>query len=131
MHDQCCSDFQQTVDKYLIRHRSIIDVMTKYQEATSRVNRSVAKAVTECGCIQVNAQKQHIPPQANYSDLTQYMTSHISGDLCPSCKEVITKELGHSLFYLTALCSLTGLKLDEVIKKECKDVSTLGVFHLS
>ncbi|HWR38761.1 MAG TPA: DUF1573 domain-containing protein [Patescibacteria group bacterium] len=131
MHANCCSDFQSAVDEYLIRHRSVIDVLTKYQEATARVNRAIAKSVTECGCVQIAASRQQIPPETSYSDLKQHMSSHLSGAPCEHCREIISKELGHSLFYLAALCNLTGVKLHDVMSNEYTDIKTLGAFHLS
>lgn len=131
MHEKICSDFQAAVDKYLIRHRSVVDIMTKYQEASARVNRAVAKSVTECGCITVNAGRQQAPENIDYSSLKDYMSSHLSGEPCEHCKEVLAKELGHSLFYLAALCNLSGLKLHEVMRQEHNTISTLGCFHLS
>jgi hypothetical protein len=131
MHDKCCQDFQKTVDKYLIRHRSVLDILSKHQETTARVNRAFAKAVTECGCVKINAGRQQIPPEANYSDLHKYMSSHLSGELCSSCKEILAKELGHSLFYYTAICNLAGLDLKDIVTEEQKRVNTLGFFHLS
>jgi len=129
--NKCCSDFQSAVDEYLIRHRSVLDIMTKYQEGAARVNRAIAKAVTECGCIQVSAARQTVPEDASYSDLKDHMSSHIVGEPCPHCQEVISKEVGHSMFYLAALCNLTGLSLHKVMQREYQDVKTLGVFHLS
>ena len=131
MHDKCCLDFQSAVDDYLIRHRSILDVLTKHQEAAARVNRAVAKAVTECGCIKISATRQQVPPDTTYSDLKQFMSSHIEGEPCTTCKEIIAKELGHSLFYVAALCNMTGLDLYSVMKQELSNVTTLGFFHLS
>ena len=131
MQEKSCLDFQTAVDQYLIRHRSIIDVLTKYQEATARVNRAVAKAVTECGCVSIAAERQKIPADAEYSKLRLFMSSHLSGDLCETCRDVLANELGHSLFYLTALCNLTGLDLQTVLQRETKNVKTLGIFHLS
>lgn len=131
MHEKCCTDFQSAVDQYLIRHRSILDVLTKYQEATSRVNRAIAKAVTECGCVSVQASRQQIPADIDYSDVKQFMSSHLSGQPCQACQEVIAKELGSNLFYLAALCNLTGLKLHDIMQQEHSQVTTLGVFHLS
>ena len=58
MKDFICKDFQESVSELLIRHKSILDIMTKLEEAQSRVNRAVAKAVTNCGCIKVNGRKQ-------------------------------------------------------------------------
>lgn len=131
MDEKCCADFQTAVDEYLIRHRSIMDVMTKYTEATARVNRALAKAVTECGCVEIKAGRQQAPSETDYHDLKQFISSHISGDLCVHCQEVLAKEMGHSLFYMAALCNLAGLKLHDVMRQECRNVKTLGIFHLS
>ena len=59
------------------------------------------------------------------------MSSHLSGDLCENCRDVLINEMGHSLFYLTALCNLTGLDLQTVLQHETKSVRTLGIFNLS
>lgn len=132
MYDnKCCSDFQSAVDEYLIRHRSVLDILTKYQEGAARVNRAIAKAVTECGCIEVSAARQSVPENTSYSELKEHMSSHLLGKPCPQCQEIIAKELGHSMFYLAALCNLTGLSLHKVMQQEYHDVKTLGVFHLS
>ncbi|WP_371365758.1 hypothetical protein SRRS_04010 [Sporomusa rhizae] len=129
--NKCCTDFQSAVDEYLIRHRSVLDILTKYQEASARVNRAIAKAVTGCGCIQVEAARQSAPETASYSELKEHMSSHLVGEPCLQCREVIAKELGHSMFYLAALCNLTGLSMHQVMQQEYKNVKTLGVFHLT
>ncbi|BBB91323.1 MAG TPA: DUF1573 domain-containing protein [Methylomusa anaerophila] len=129
--DKCCLDFQSAVDKYLIRHRSVLDVVTKYQEASARVNRALVKAVTECGCIKIDAARQQLPENISYSELKDHMSSHLYGEPCEQCKEILTKELGHSLFYLAAICNLTGLNLYDVMQREHNNVTTLGFFHLS
>lgn len=131
MGDKCCTDFQKAIDDFLVRHRSVLDVMTKYQESSARVNRAVAKAVTECGCITITATRQQAPAETEYRDLKQFMSPHMTGELCEQCQEVLTKELGHNLFYLTALCNLTGIKLHDVLQEEYNKVNTLGFFHLS
>lgn len=131
MPEDCCLDFQSIVDESLVRHRSVIDVMTKYQESTTRVNRALAKAVTECGCISISAQKQQVPADTEFKDLKNHMLTHMSGEPCPACKEILAKEVGHSLFYLAAFCNLTGLNLNEVIQQECNNIKTLGVYHLT
>jgi len=131
MNDKLAGNFESAVDECLLRHRSILDVMTKFQEASSRVNRALAKAATECGCISVNATRQRIPADAEYSQLRNYMSSHISGQLCDHCKEVLTRELGHALFYITAICRLTDLPLEKMLEQELRNLNTLGVFHLS
>jgi hypothetical protein len=128
--DKCCTDFQEAVDECLIRHRSVLDVLTKYQEAAARVNRAVAKAVTECGCVEISAVRQQAPAEIEYSDLKNFVSAHISGEPCEHCKEILTTELGHSLFYTAALCNLLGLKLHDVVRQEHRNISTLGVYHL-
>ena len=131
MHDKCCVNFQEAVDEYLIRHRSVLDVLTKYHESAARVNRAVAKAVTDCGCIEISAVRQKYPHDAEYGELKNYVSSHVKGEPCGQCREVLLKEMGHNLFYLAALCNLTGLKLHDVMMEEHKNVTTLGMFHLS
>ena len=49
--DLNCDDFQNQVEEVLIRHKSILDIITKLDEYTSRINRAVVKSVTSCGCI--------------------------------------------------------------------------------
>ncbi len=90
--------FQKSVDQFLIQHRSILDLMTKYQESNARVNRAIAKAVTQCGCIKIKAKKQIIPSNTKLTEIYKFMDTHIEGSLCDSCKEIIETELGASLF---------------------------------
>ncbi|HXF81252.1 MAG TPA: DUF1573 domain-containing protein [bacterium] len=123
--------FQDSVSQYLLRHRSILDVQTKLAEATARVNRALAKAVTSCGCITVTAGKQTFPPDASLRDLGQFMSTHLSGALCARCREVVETEIGSTLFYLAALCSLLHLNLKDVLEKEYARVNALGVFNLT
>ena len=47
-----CTEFQEAVSYCLIRHRSIIDVITKLQESNARVSRAIAKSITVCGLSQ-------------------------------------------------------------------------------
>lgn len=124
--------FQETVSDYLIRHRSILDVLSKLQESSARVQRAVAKSVTSCGCISINASKQRYPEKVTtLAELKEFMQTHLAGSLCEDCRDVVEKELGSLLFYATALCQLLDMDLDEVIAREHKNVSTLGYFHLS
>lgn len=125
------TSFQTTVSEYLLRHRSILDVQTKLAEATARVNRAVAKSVTSCGCIAISAEKQRFPSDVSLRDLKQFMSSHLSGEMCEKCREVLETEIGTTLFYLAALCSLLDLNLKDVLEKEYKRVSALGVFNLT
>lgn len=122
--------FQEQVDAYLIRHRSILDVLSKLQETTARVNRAVAKAVTDCGCIAVNAEKQRFPADVGLADVKGYLETHLSGKLCDRCREAVESEIGSELFYTAGLCNLLGLDLEEIQRKEHGRLKTLGIFNL-
>ncbi|MDA8336505.1 MAG: DUF1573 domain-containing protein [Peptococcaceae bacterium] len=122
--------FQHTVSELLIRHRSILDIMTKSQEATSRMNRAVAKAVTSCGCLKINAGKKS-STGATLSDLRQFLDSNLSGEICNDCRETVESEIGRNLFYLAALCNVLDLNLMDIVLKEEKRLKMLGIFNLS
>lgn len=124
-------DFQDTVEEVLIRHRSILDCLSKFHESTSRINRAIIKTATDCGCISINAIKQQYPQKESLKDCGKYMNSHIKGELCDHCKEVIAEEFGNHLFYLTALCSLLDFNVEELIGLEYDRINTLGHFLLS
>lgn len=132
MKDLLCDGFQETVDEYLVRHRSVLDVLTKLTESSSRINRAVAKAVTTCGCVRIEAEKQSIPPDANsLNELKEYMKTHLEGHLCDHCSEILEDEIGRNLFYLAALCNLFDLNLYDILLKEQERVSCLGIFNFS
>ncbi len=131
MKDLICDEFQDTVASCLVRHRSIIDVITKIQETSARVNRAVAKSVTGCGCMEINAKKQQIPGQISLRDLGSYMDTHLKGEVCADCREILEQEIGNHLFYLTALCNLLDLNLYDIILTENEKLSTLGIYNMS
>lgn len=126
-----CQDFQQTVANFLLRHQSILDILSKSQEANARINRAVIKAVTSCGCIKVNADKKPLPPEACLNDLKSLLDSHLEGNICETCRDIIVDEIGRSLFYYTALCNTLEIDLQEVIEKENNKVSMLGKFNMT
>jgi hypothetical protein len=123
--------FQDMVSKYLIRHKSILDVLSKNQEVISRVNRSVVKAITNCGCIQVHASKQRFPEDMDLAELRDFLATHVEGSLCRDCRDTIENEIGRSLFYLAALCNILELDLNEIVDKEYHRVIALGMFNLT
>ncbi|SET02025.1 DUF1573 domain-containing protein [Anaerobranca gottschalkii] len=131
MRDIDCKTFQDKVDELLVRHRSILDVLSKFQESNARVNRSVVKAVTNCGCLNITASKKDLPPDIDLEQMKNFMETHLEGELCDSCKEIIEMELGNNLFYLVSLCNLLNLDLSEILKKEYGKISILGKFNLS
>ncbi len=124
-------EFQDTVNSCLIRHKSIIDILSKIHESSARVNRAVSKSVTSCGCMQVNAKKQQIPSEIKLCELIYYMDCHTKGKPCSSCREIIEQEIGNNLFYLAALCNILGLSLKDIIYAENEKLLTLGIYNLS
>lgn len=124
-------DFQTQVSELLIRHRSVLDAMSKVQETASRINRSLTKAVTECGCVEVAAKKQTYDSSKNLEENKSYLDTHFTGPMCEHCRDVVTAELGKNLFYLAALCNITDIKLEDAPQKESTRLNTLGVFNLS
>lgn len=131
MKNLLCSQFQETVKECLIRHRSILDVTSKLQEAQARISRAIAKSVTTCGCIQIDASRQRVPSDITLSQLGDYMDTHLQGQLCEQCKEVIEAEMGSTFFYLAALCNSLDINLYDVLIKEQKKLSALGVYYCS
>lgn len=132
MKDMIFDDFQNCVDDSLIRNKSILDILTKYAESASKVNRTIAKAVTHCGCINISAHKQSIPeinPDSELS-LNKYLSSHLNGELCDNCREIIEREIGNNLFYLTALCNHLNINLYDILINEYNRINTLGKYSL-
>jgi hypothetical protein len=123
--------FQDEVDAYLVRHRSILDVLSKLEESTSRVNRAVVKAVTACGCINITAGKQQFPSDVGLADIKAYLHTHLNGTLCDRCRETVETEIGSSLFYTAGLCSLLDLDLGDVQEKQHSRIKSLGIFNLT
>lgn len=124
-------EFQDQVSELLLRHRSLLDVLSKFQQTGAAVNRAVVKSITECGCIEVNATKQAYSPELTLDQAKQVLETHMHGDLCENCREVIGAEIGRNLFYMSALGNLLGLDLQETVEDESKKCSTLGLFTLS
>jgi hypothetical protein len=131
MKDLLCDQFQETVGEYLVRHRSILDVMAKLQEANARTNRAVTKAVTSCGCVKITAERQQLPADITLEQMKEHMQNHLNGRLCEHCREVVETELGNTLFYLAGLANSLDLNLYDILLKEHKKLSALGVFNFA
>jgi hypothetical protein len=130
INDIHIEDFQNVVNDLLIRNRSILDTLSKVQTSTGRVNRSMIKAVTHCGCIQIEGKKQTFPGEANMNDLKELLSTQVSGKLCPDCLTTVEDEIGGVLFYLAALCNALDISLYDVILKQKETLSTLGSYSL-
>jgi hypothetical protein len=129
--DLSWDEFQDTVADCLIRHKSILDVLSKLHETSARVNRAISKSVTSCGCIQINAKKQQVPSEIRLYELVSYMDTHTKGQLCDNCREIVELEIGNLLFYLAALCNILGLSLEDIMSAENEKLATLGIYNLS
>jgi len=123
--------FQQQVSELLLRHRSLLDVLSKYGQSGASVNRAVAKSVTECGCIELNAKRQEFTDEINLEQAKNTLHYHVSGELCEHCRDAIKGELGRNLFYMSAMCNLLDIQLDDVVTQESDKCSTLGLFNLT
>ena len=129
--EQLTDQFQSTVKSLLIRHQSILDILSKGQETSARVNRAVVKSVTSCGCQAVNAHKKCILPDASLADLKDLLDSQLEGHLCDNCRDIIEAELGKQLFYIAALANALDISLSEVLDQEHKKLQTLTIFNLT
>jgi hypothetical protein len=129
--EQLTDQFQNTVKSMLIRHQSILDILTKGQESSARVNRAVVKSVTSCGCHAVNAHKKPVPPDASLADLKELLNSQLEGFICDNCRDIIEAELGKQLFYIAALANALDISLTDVLDHELKKLQTLTIFNLT
>ncbi|NMA49608.1 MAG: DUF1573 domain-containing protein [Tissierellia bacterium] len=120
---------QDEVKHSLVRHKSILDIMTKLQEYNSRIDRAIAKSVTSCGCIEIHAKKQEFESKS-LEDMVEKVDSHITGDICPNCKEVLEQEIGAYIYFLTALANTLDFKLSDTIQKELERTKALGVYGM-
>lgn len=123
-------EFQYTVQELLFRNKSIIDSITKSQDSNSRINRSIVKAVTQCGCIRINATKQEMPEDGEFEKIKTAMETHLEGKLCENCRDQIEKDIGRNLFYLASICNTLDLNLYDIIIKEQERVKIMGQYNL-
>lgn len=125
-------NFQDFISDVLIRNKSILDQTTKLQDACTHLCRSISKASTTCGCITINASKQPYPisDEVSLEELKTLLNSHVNGTLCPSCEELISKEMGRILFYLGAIANTFGISLSQVLEDEKYRTSLLGKYSL-
>jgi hypothetical protein len=134
MKDVIFDDFQNIISESLIRHKSIIDILTKLQESEAKINRAIAKTVTSCGCLEIHAQKQQLhsemPDDMTLQDFNDCMTSHVKGELCDNCRDVLEKELGNNLFYIASLCNTLNLNLYDILLKEYNKLKMLGKYQM-
>lgn len=130
MKDIKIDDFQNFVAESLIRHKSVLDIMTKSSESNTRINRAIAKSVSRCGCISISAHKQRIPEDASLEEASNMLSTQIEGKLCNNCQEVLREEIGANIYYLAALCDALGLNFYDIIVEQYDKIKTLGKYTL-
>lgn len=130
MKDIMVDQFQYTVGELLVRNKSILDLITKFQDSNGRVNREIVKAVTQCGCVKINAQKQIYPDGADFDEIRTLMETHLEGSLCENCRDLIEKDIGRNMFYLASICNTLDLNLYDIILKELDRIKMLGKYNL-
>lgn len=130
MKDILIDDFQYTAQELLVRNKSILDLITKYQDSNSRVNRAIIKSVTQCGCLTISAHKQEIPDDASLDEMKNCVDSHVDGTLCDNCRDAIERDIGRNVFYLASLCNSLDLNLYDIILKENDRIQMLGKYNL-
>lgn len=124
--------FQNFIDDLVLRNKSILDQMTKLQDASARLNRTLSKSATTCGCIKMTITKQ----QLDFSNITtpeelkSLLSTHVEGYPCPECNEAIEKEMGRVLFYLAAIANTLGISLSSVLENEKTRTNLLGSYSL-
>jgi hypothetical protein len=131
MKDAIFDDFQNSVNESLLRHRSVLDIMTKLQESEARINRAVAKTVTNCGCMSIEAKKQDMNlhnDDIDIAELKHQLQTHVAGVACDNCRDVLEGEIGNHMFYLASLCNVLDLNMYDILLKEYDKIDTLGKF---
>ena len=124
--------FQNFIDVLVLRNKSILDQMTKLQDASARLNRTLSKSATTCGCIKMNIIKQQLDFAhiTSPEELKSLLSTHIEGYPCPECNEAIEKEMGRVLFYLAAIANTLGISLSSVLENEKTRTNLLGNYSL-
>jgi len=130
LKDIMVDQFQYTVGELLVRNKSILDLITKFQDSNGRVNREIVKAVTQCGCVKINATKQIYPDGADFDEIRMLMETHLEGSLCENCRDLIEKDIGRNMFYLASICNTLDLNLYDIILKELDRIKMLGKYNL-
>ena len=124
--------FQNFIDDLVLRNKSILDQMTKLQDASARLNRTLSKSATTCGCIKMNIIKQQLDFAhiTSSEELKSLLSTHIEGYPCPECNEAIEKEMGRVLFYLAAIANTLCISLSSVLENEKTRTNLLGNYSL-
>lgn len=122
MRKDLLGKLQEKVDESLVRNANLLDVMSKITDSASRTNRAVTRAITSCGCISVEKQKNEENENAG--------KDHLSGELCSICREKVEEEIGKTHYYISALCGTLNLSESQIVEREIDRIDALGKFLL-
>ncbi len=120
METDLLTEYQNRAGSVIARNKSVLDILSKQQCAGARVERSVVKAVTACGCIGIEGCKN--PPRTG--------TTQLEGSLCEDCENMIMTEMGELIFYLASLCNALDIRLEDVIRRDMNRCDMLGPYSL-
>lgn len=120
MESDLLKEYQKRTGEIIARNKSVLDILSKLQCANARAARSVVKAVTSCGCIEIDGRKSS--PSAE--------SSQISGVLCEDCENTVETELGEVFFYTASLCNALGISMDEVVLRDLERSDMMGMYSL-
>jgi len=122
---------QHLVSQFLIRHRSILDVQSKLNEATARISRALAYAVVTCGCVQIHAERQCFPATLGWETAVAFSPPTWRGNRASAVGSIWRARSAAPSSTWPPLCHISGLNLDAILRKERDRVSALGVYHLT
>ncbi len=120
MEADLISEYQRRAEKVLERNKSLLDILTKLQCANARVARSVVKAATACGCVEIGGRKSR--PEREDTQLR--------GSLCDECRGTVITEMGEALFYTSSLASALGIGLREIVESDLCRSDMMGRYSL-
>lgn len=129
MHANPTDHFQKKVASLLVRNSNILDILTKCQISCARLCRSTVKSATGCGCTKITALKTPTQFSSN-GPLPSAQTTGTDGSVCSDCRNIIENEIGEMLFYIASLCNALDISMDDIMKREIKNVEALGKYSL-
>jgi len=68
--------------------------------------------------------------KTDFDEVQKLMKTHIEGELCENCRDIIEKDIGRNLFYLASICNTLDLNLYDIIIKELDRIRMLGKYNL-
>ncbi len=114
------NEYQRGAAKILARNKSVLDILSKLQYANARAARSVIKAVTSCGCIEIDGRRGSV----------ENAGSQIRGSICEDCAAAVETQIGEAVFYTASLCNALGISLEDIFRKDMSRSDMMGDYTL-